>query len=121
MTASCLDPDPTRLDIRTSPSPRGCTVSVRGDVDATTAPALRARLLEVLRGDVDVDLDLRDVTFLDSAGLTALVVAHQEASSTGRALRMHCGRSRAVVRPLEITGLTTVFTIVHATQPLADE
>ncbi len=120
MTVPCLDPDPTQLDIRTCPSPRGCTISVRGDVDATTAPALRAKLLEVLRRAGDVELDLRDVTFLDSAGLTALVAAHQEASSTGRTLRMRCGTSRAVLRPLEITGLTSVFTIVDGTPPPVD-
>jgi anti-sigma B factor antagonist len=86
---------------------------VTGDVDAVTAPTLRQSLVETLaHPDVtDVLLDLSGVTFLDSAGLTALVVADRTARATGRALTVTCGTSRAVRRPLEITGLLTVLTV----------
>jgi anti-sigma B factor antagonist len=115
MTAP-LVPGPASFDVQSANSATGWVVTVRGDVDASTAPDLRRCLLEVLgRPDVaDVDLDLSGVTFLDSAGLTALVVAHQAALRAGGVLRIHCGTSRAVVRPLGITGLSTVLTVVDA-------
>jgi anti-sigma B factor antagonist len=63
-------------------------------------------------GTSTVDLDLRGVTFLDSAGLSALATAHRAAQAAGRELRMRCGTTRAVVRPLQITGLWTLFTVI---------
>jgi len=106
--------DPGDLDVRVEATDGACTVTVTGDVDATTAPVLADRLVRLLTRpeEQDVQLDLRGVTFLDSAGLTSLIAAHRCAEGAGRVLRMRCGTTRAVVRPLEITGLTTVFTII---------
>ena len=106
--------DPGDLDVRVEATGGACTVTVTGDVDTTTAPVLADRLVRLLThpGERDVQLDLRGVTFLDSAGLTSLIAAHSCAEGAGRVLRMRCGTSRAVIRPLEITGLTTVFTII---------
>ena len=116
MTAPPPVPDPPGIDIQTVPSREGCLTTVSGDVDDTTAPSLGECLLEVIgRPDVAaVDLDLSRVTFLDSAGLRTLVIAHQTAQRTGRALRIRCGTSQAVTRPLQITGLSAVLTIVDA-------
>ena len=116
MTAPPGQPYPDGMTVQAVTSAESCTVTVRGDVDTDSAPDLRACLLDVLaRPDVSaVELDLTGVTFLDSAGLTTLVIAHQAAQEAERVLRMRCGTAWAVVRPLEITGLTTIFTIVDA-------
>jgi anti-sigma B factor antagonist len=116
MTALPIDIEPTRIDVRAATSTSGTTVCVSGEVDSTTAPGLRDCLLEVIGrpGNGMVEVDLRDVTFLDSAGLSALATAHRAAVAAGRLLQMRCGTTRAVVRPLQITGLWTVFTIVDA-------
>ena len=110
------DVDPTRSDVRAATSSTGPTVAVAGEVDSTSAPGLGNCLLEVIArpGTTTVELDLRGVTFLDSAGLSALATAHRAAEAAGRDLRMRCGTTRAVVRPLQITGLWTVFTVVDA-------
>ncbi|WP_164701555.1 STAS domain-containing protein [Modestobacter sp. KNN46-3] len=114
MTALNVAIDPTRIDVRAATSSAGCTVSVSGEVDSATAPGLRGCLLEVLErpGTTTVEVDLRGVTFLDSAGLSALATAHRSAQAGGRDLRMRCGTTRAVARPLQITGLWDVFTII---------
>jgi len=106
--------DPTRIAVRTTTSSGGCTVTVSGDVDSLTAPGLRRCLLELLGrgGTARVEIDLRGVTFLDSAGLSALAGAHRAAQAAGRPLQFRCGTARAVVRPLRITGLWDVFTVV---------
>ena len=116
MTAPSMDIDPTRIDVRAATSSSGTTVCVTGEVDSTTAPGLGSCLLEVIArpGDGVVEVDLSGVTFLDSAGLSALATAHRAAEAAGRTLQMRCGTTRAVVRPLQITGLWSVFTIVDA-------
>jgi anti-sigma B factor antagonist len=116
MTALPADLDPTRIDVRAATSSSGTTVSVTGEVDSITAPGLGNCLLEVIArpGTGTVELDLRGVTFLDSAGLSALATAHRAAQAAGCELHMRCGTTRSVVRPLQITGLWTVFTIVDA-------
>jgi len=114
MTALHIDIAPTRIDVRAATSTSGSTVSVSGEVDSATAPGLRDCLLEVIDrpGSSTVEVDLRAVTFLDSAGLSALATAHRAAAAAGRRLQMRCGTTRAVVRPLQITGLWTLFSII---------
>jgi anti-sigma B factor antagonist len=114
MTAVPIDLDPTRIDVRSATSADGCLITVTGEIDSTTAPGLRTCLLEVLGrpGTTTVVVDLTGVSFLDSAGLSALATAHRAAEAGGRSLQMRVGDTRAVVRPLEITGLADVFTLV---------
>jgi anti-sigma B factor antagonist len=114
MSALPVEIDPTRIDVRLTTSGERCCVAVVGEVDSSTAPGLRDCLLEVLdrAGTGVVEVDLSEVTFLDSAGLSALATAHRAAVNGERVLRIRCGTARAVVRPLQITGLWDVFTIV---------
>ena len=54
-------------------------VEVPGDLDMSTTPQLRDRLLELVQGGAQVvGVDLTEVGFLDSSGLGALVVAYKE-------------------------------------------
>lgn len=114
MTAPPVDPVPQDVDVQLVVTPDGCTITVDGDLDGAGALRLGERLLEVLgRPDVtDVELNLTGVTYLGAAGLRTLVIAHQAADRTGRRLAVRCGTSRAVLRSLQITGLSTVFSIV---------
>jgi len=109
-------PDPGAFGVHVDTVDGGCTVTVTGDVDVTSAPVLADCLQSMLaRPDLTaVDLDLSGVTFLNAAGLRVLVVAHRAARTTGTVLRVHAGRVRAVLRPLEITGLTSTFAIDDA-------
>lgn len=50
-------------------------VGVRGELDLATAPALSELLAGLAGGHVDVELDLRHLTFLDGTGAEALVHA----------------------------------------------
>jgi anti-sigma B factor antagonist len=78
---------------------------VVGEVDSSSAPVLSRHLDEVFDGSVrQLIVDLCGVTFLDSAGIMVLAGAHRRATEQGVAFRL-LAASRAVVRPLEITGL----------------
>lgn len=76
-----------------------------GEVDCSTAPDLRRALDDAFAaGARVVTADLESVTFLDSAGLSVLAVAHRTADRAGARLRVLVG-TRAVARALQVTGL----------------
>jgi anti-anti-sigma factor len=106
VTASSLDPPTTDLvSVDVSRSGPAACVSAAGEVDSTSAPVLRQQLDDLLDGDVlEFTVDLGRVTFLDSAGLCVLAAAHRRAVRQGVTMRV-LASSRAVIRPLQITGL----------------
>src|SRR2546430_11323797 len=62
---------------------------IDGDIDASTAPQLRERVLDLAGGGtVHVIADLRGVGFLDSAGPGALVTRRQELRRPARSLML---------------------------------
>jgi anti-sigma B factor antagonist len=88
----------------------GLCIAVAGEVDAYTAPEMRAQLLDALRRHPLVIVDLSAVDFMDSQGLAALLRARQEAESSGASLRL-AGVSSRVLKLLQLTRLDSVFTI----------
>jgi anti-sigma B factor antagonist len=88
-------------------------VHVVGEIDTLTAPVLRAQLDEHLPVVPLLVLDLSDVTFLGSAGLAVLVETQKSARSRDVGLRL-IATTRAVTRPLEVTGLIDLFTIADS-------
>ncbi|WP_245177078.1 STAS domain-containing protein [Geodermatophilus sp. DF01-2] len=86
-------------------------VTVAGEVDSSTAPSLRAVVDSALAGGAScLTVDLDGVTFLDSAGLCVLAGAHRRAAEDGVRLRVRAS-TRAVVRPLQITGLYDLLAV----------
>ena len=106
MTAASLDPPATDLvSIDVSASGPAVCVIAAGEVDSTSAPVLRQHIEALLDGDVrELTIDLGQVTFLDSAGLCVLAAAHRRATRQDVTMRV-LASSRAVIRPLQITGL----------------
>lgn len=106
MAASFAEPPVTDL-VRVDVVAQGRTVRViaAGEVDSSSAPVLDGHLTGVLETSPgELVVDLCAVTFLDSAGLCVLATAHRRAGEKQIAMRV-LASSRAVVRPLQITGL----------------
>jgi anti-sigma B factor antagonist len=106
VTAASIEPSTTDL-VSVTVSGTGPVVRViaTGEVDSTSAPVLRQQLETLLDGDVrELTVDLGQVTFLDSAGLCVLAAAHRRAVREDVTMRV-LASSRAVIRPLQITGL----------------
>ena len=90
------------------------TVTVVGEVDTFTAPVLRSSLDSQLeQSPRELIIDLSGVQFLGSAGLAVLVETQKAARSRDVALRL-IATTRAVTRPLEVTGLIDLFTIADS-------
>lgn len=101
-------------------SPAGsceCVVRARGEVDIYTGPSLRGVLREALATDATkVTIDMTDVSFIDSSGLSVIVGAHKKAEDRGIELILQRPTAR-VVRLLELTGLNRVLNVVTAPVP----
>jgi anti-sigma B factor antagonist len=86
------------------------TVSVKGELDASTAPDLAGLCHDVHdAGARDLVIDLTDTSFLDSSGLRALIEAHRLFTDGGNLHLAHA--SEPVRRLLEITGLDDYFSL----------
>lgn len=81
------------------------TVTVSGEVDVASAPALRDALIEAVNhGCPDVVVDVNAVRFIDAAGVEALAAEARRARARGIRLRL-LGASRPVVRILAMLNL----------------
>ncbi|QQQ80550.1 STAS domain-containing protein [Saccharothrix sp. 6-C] len=88
--------------------------TVSGEVDQSTAPRLREALADVLRErPAVVVVDLRDVDLLASAGLAALIAAHDEAVPEVR-LSVVAPATAPAMRSVRVTGLGDLL-MVHST------
>ncbi|WP_165777715.1 STAS domain-containing protein [Amycolatopsis antarctica] len=95
------------LHIATSETENAVIVEVRGGVDDMTEPQFRRQLLtaeSLPPTSRAMVLDLRQVDFLGSVGLTALVRARLRAERAQREL-MIVAAHRCVVTPMRITGI----------------
>jgi anti-sigma B factor antagonist len=86
-------------------------LSVQGEVDVSTAPELRERLLALAdKGTTVAVVDLSEVSFVDSTALGVLVSGVKRLRNAGGDLRLVVTQPR-ISKVFEITGLTDVFKI----------
>ena len=106
-------PDTVRFTVTEQLVRRGSVViSVLGEVDLRSGPVLHTRLQEhVRKAGPDLIVDLTAVSFLGIAGLATLM-AVWEATVTAEVEFIVVARTRAVLRPLRLTGLDRKFGVV---------
>jgi anti-sigma B factor antagonist len=83
-------------------------VEVAGEIDLASRDQFAAAIIEALGVATVVVVDLTDVRFIDSSGLSALVSGLNAARRAGRQLCLR-GASGAVADVLAITGLDAAF------------
>ena len=87
----------------------GDLLRVTGDVDLYVASAFKKQGTAYVRAAAAPLLDMRGVSFVDSAGLAALVSLAREAQSSGKTLRLRvAGSPRRVLR---ITGIDQMLSV----------
>lgn len=99
-----------QLDVTHPDSGQAPVATVSGEIDVSSAAALRDGLTELIAGGTSVVVDLTGVGFLDSTGLGALVSARKAAEDQGVVLPLVCSAER-ILKLFTITGLDGVFTI----------
>jgi anti-anti-sigma factor len=100
-------------------------VTAAGEIDITNAEGFRDALLSALNaGATGLIADLTPTTFLDSAGITALVRAARRAAATDAALRLAVA-APPVLRVLNLVGIDRLIqvypSVADAAASLADQ
>lgn len=113
---------PQPLSIETVTAGDDCAlIRVGGEIDVYTAPTLREALLELSsRGVLHVIIDLRDVAFLDSTGLGAIVGGHKRLRTNDGSLVLASSPDR-IARLFRITGLDRAFSLFDSVPKAIDE
>ena len=100
------------LDIASARHGGSCVVTLIGEVDVYTAPALRARLLEATDSDCGaIIVDMSGVDFIDSSGLGVLLGTLKRVREQDSTLTIVSDRE-IVLKVFHVTGLDRVFSIV---------
>jgi anti-anti-sigma factor len=87
-------------------------VHVHGEVDGQTAPLLRERLRDLIenQGNLRVAVNLGDMTFIDSVGLSVLLDMHTAAAARGGTFLLESPAPRTT-RVFQMVGLDRVLVI----------
>ena len=100
---SVEDAEPAKLQIRVQNMQGPAVVRLTGEIDLSNVDRLQDQLsLLVEQGHVVIDLS--EVSFIDSTGLTAFIVAHRRATAADTRLHL-AGATGTVQRLLELTQL----------------
>ncbi len=106
--------DPLGIDVQMAEDRTLVTLS--GELDASTATLLYDQLSDLEIEDVKhVVLDLAQVSFMDSTGLSVIVTEHKRMQHSGGSLTIFAPPS-SVRRLFEITGLDGILDIVPANE-----
>jgi anti-sigma B factor antagonist len=85
-------------------------VSLAGEIDLDRAPDIRRLLLDCVKRQLDVLVDLSEVSYIDSSGIASLVEALQWAKQRGTDLCL-IAVSPEALRVFELARLDKVFAI----------
>ena len=106
-------PDPPSFSLHVTAGDDGCTtVSVAGELDLATADEFSRAVRGALATSAVV-IDLREVRFMDSAGVRALNTALRESAENDRELRVSAEMHPSVVQVLEMTGMLGLLPVEH--------
>lgn len=104
------------------PDPATVVVTATGEIDAGTAPLLRAKFIDVFAGNgpgAHLVVDLTPVPFIDGTGLSVVVGAHRRATASG--VQMTVVAIDRVRRVMQLAGVDqlwrTVATLDEALNP----
>jgi anti-anti-sigma factor len=84
------------------------TLDIQGELTVFTAAERKTQLLAFLKSSDELEINLADVSEIDTAGLQLLILIKREAAQVNKTLSfvMH---SQAVLEILDLTNLTSAF------------
>ncbi len=88
-------------------------ISLTGEIDLNESPNVRRQILENIKKNLNLLIDLSAVEYIDSSGVASLVEGFQ----TSRTKELHfalLGVSDSAMQVLQLARLDTVFTIYHS-------
>jgi anti-anti-sigma factor len=111
----------SNLSVEVRDENHAVVIGVSGELDLASSPALEDELERVAASDTPlVIVDLRQLEFMDSTGLSVLVRFHQRATETGQRFGVVRGPQQ-VQRLLSLTGVAERLTLVDSPEELLAE
>lgn len=108
--------DNFRVDVRNED--RAVVFAVEGELDLASSPTLEQEIDRVSDDDIDLLIvDLRELRFMDSTGLHALVKANKRANESGRKFAVVQGGAQ-IQRLLSLTGVGELLTVAQSPEEL---
>jgi anti-sigma B factor antagonist len=108
--------DNFRVDVRNED--RAVVFAVEGELDLASSPTLEQAIDRVSEDDIDLLIvDLRELRFMDSTGLHALVKANKRAGEAGRKFAVVQGGAQ-IQRLLSLTGVGDLLTVAASPEEL---
>ena len=98
------------LKIKKNKEDKKLTVSLAGRLDTSGAPKLEDELMPSLAGVADLDIDLRELTYISSAGLRVFLAAQKVMDIQGQ--MVISGASDEVTEIFEDTGFIDILNLV---------
>jgi anti-sigma B factor antagonist len=91
------------LTVRISDDATARTLALAGELDMANAATLASELEQAEAETITVDM--RELEFIDSTGISVLVAAHRRANADGEHLRFIRSQAIGVQRVMDVTGL----------------
>jgi anti-anti-sigma factor len=103
--------EPGQLDIQIRSIDQATVLAVSGDLDSLTAPALTEAIGTTLAGQAtSLIVDLSELDFLASAGMTVLVQGQEAATKNSKRFCV-VANGPTTSRPMELVGLNTLLNL----------
>ena len=112
-----------KITVTLDATTRSATVHLAGDLDFTTSDRFMVTVRRLLDDHPDLEkvrLDCADLSFCDSAGLSALLLGHRRTSAGGVDLQLD-HRPAQLNRVLDITGVLDHLTTPRGSDDAQDE
>ena len=95
------------LAVESTTNPDGsATLTVAGEIDLASAPSFRRALDDAANTNSAIDIDLRAVTYFDSAGVDALFTY-----ATRHRIKLTIGNNRTLANVIRVSGLDQVLSL----------
>ena len=85
------------------------SIGLSGRLDTTTAPELEAALKDALDGVTELELDLKELEYISSAGLRVLLSAQKIMNKQGSMVILNANEN--IMEIFEVTGFSDILTI----------
>jgi anti-sigma B factor antagonist len=106
------------FNVETHDRNQAVVIGVTGELDLASSPALERELERGVASQAEVVVvDLRQLDFMDSTGLSVLVRAHQRATENGKRFGVVRGPQQ-VQRLLSLTGVADRLTLADSPEEL---
>lgn len=85
------------------------TMEIEGKIDTTTSPELESEIKESIEGLSELIIDLKNVTYISSAGLRVLLAAHKTLMKQGKMTLINV--SSDILDMFDVTGFSGFLNI----------